>query len=393
MTEYRSLEDDSSQFFSIRKKTAVTVVLLSILSLFLASYILIQKGLWIGFVEPPAPAPPLSSELVSRFTELEEKLNKTISDVNEVFTLKEKLDKQQPTPKNPNLVGAGKGGQFLPLKPLNLSEEEYETNTSLSHLELAIQKINSSIPFLKKYLMLAMYFQNNLPDGVPLLGEYALSSGYGERKDPFTGLDAFHSGVDFAAALGTPIVSISNGRITKIGSLFDLHGYGKYIEITHDNGVVSKYGHLGDIYVSEKQTVKKGELIALVGNTGRSTGPHLHFEVHLQSKAVDPMGIISPLRVKPNPVAMAAIDTEIKGRCAGLLLIVKDENAPLMKECLATAGKRANDLLIARQSTLMPRGPSKGRYHLEDICSYVDSDGKLQIGNDKDCRSSANKEN
>jgi len=167
MTEYRSLEDDSSQFFSIRKKTAVTVVLLSILSLFLASYILIQKGLWIGFVEPPAPAPPLSSELVSRFTELEEKLNKTISDVNEVFTLKEKLDKQQPTPKNPNLVGAGKGGQFLPLKPLNLSEEEYETNTSLSHLELAIQKINSSTPFLKKYLMLAMYFQNNLPDGGP----------------------------------------------------------------------------------------------------------------------------------------------------------------------------------------------------------------------------------
>ena len=70
MTEYRSLEDDSSQFFSIRKKTAIAIVLLSILSLCLASYILIQKGLWIGFVEPPTPAPPLSSELISRFTEL-----------------------------------------------------------------------------------------------------------------------------------------------------------------------------------------------------------------------------------------------------------------------------------------------------------------------------------
>lgn len=111
------------------------------------------------------------------------------------------------------------------------------------------------------------------------------SSGFGNRTDPFTRGKAFHSGLDFPAPTGTTVLSAGYGKVTFVG---EKSGYGKLVEITHGAGLVTRYGHLSAFLVKEGQTVNTGSPIAKVGSTGRSTGPHLHFEVRRKDSAIDP---------------------------------------------------------------------------------------------------------
>ncbi|MEO6395434.1 MAG: M23 family metallopeptidase [Devosia sp.] len=111
------------------------------------------------------------------------------------------------------------------------------------------------------------------------------SSTFGNRVDPFTKRKAFHSGLDFAAPWGSTVLSAGYGKVTFVGTM---SGYGNAVEITHGNGLVTRYGHLSSFLVKEGQTVETGTPIAKVGSTGRSTGPHLHFEVRRADNAVDP---------------------------------------------------------------------------------------------------------
>lgn len=112
-----------------------------------------------------------------------------------------------------------------------------------------------------------------------------ISSGFGNRKDPFTGGRAFHAGIDFPAPKGTTVMSAGYGKVTFVGQK---SGYGNVVEVTHSAGLVTRYGHLSAFLVKEGQVVNAGTPIARVGSTGRSTGPHLHFEVRSKDKAVDP---------------------------------------------------------------------------------------------------------
>lgn len=112
-----------------------------------------------------------------------------------------------------------------------------------------------------------------------------ISSDYGFRKDPFTGQGAFHSGIDFPAPSGTPVTSAARGIVSFVGWK---DGYGRVVEITHQSGLVSRYPHLSKALVAEGDEVEADAKIALVGSTGRSTGPHLHFELRQGDKAVDP---------------------------------------------------------------------------------------------------------
>jgi len=116
-----------------------------------------------------------------------------------------------------------------------------------------------------------------------------MSSGFGYRVSPFTGQKEFHRGIDLATRMGAPIVAPADGMISSITSD---HGYGRIFTINHGYGVVTKYAHLKKALVKKGQYVKRGETIALVGNTGRSTGPHLHYEVHLNKVTVDPLRYI-----------------------------------------------------------------------------------------------------
>lgn len=119
----------------------------------------------------------------------------------------------------------------------------------------------------------------------PLDSYNRISSTFGNRKDPFTGGRAFHAGIDFSAPRGTTVLSAGSGKVTFVG---ERSGYGNVVEVTHSSGLLTRYGHLSAFLVTEGQLVSTGTPIAKVGSTGRSTGPHLHFEVRRKDDAVDP---------------------------------------------------------------------------------------------------------
>jgi murein DD-endopeptidase MepM/ murein hydrolase activator NlpD len=112
-----------------------------------------------------------------------------------------------------------------------------------------------------------------------------MSSGFGYRHDPFTGAGAMHNGLDFKGPAGTAILAAADGTVTAAGGQ---SGYGNTIEITHANGLVTRYAHLSGFNVSLGQAVKRGIQIGRMGSTGRSTGSHLHFEVRLNGQAINP---------------------------------------------------------------------------------------------------------
>lgn len=125
-------------------------------------------------------------------------------------------------------------------------------------------------------------------DGIPQVVPASarnITSGFGYRRDPFNGHAAMHAGLDFKGAVGSPIFAAAEGRVTFAGWK---SGYGQAIEITHGNGMLTRYAHLSRIGVKVGQDVDAGDTIGGLGNTGRSTGPHLHFEVRINDRAVNP---------------------------------------------------------------------------------------------------------
>jgi murein DD-endopeptidase MepM/ murein hydrolase activator NlpD len=123
------------------------------------------------------------------------------------------------------------------------------------------------------------------PEGRPVTSGY-VSSEFGNRTDPFTGRRAFHKGVDFAGREGAEVVAVASGVVIWSG---ERYGYGQLVEINHGNGYVTRYAHNVDNLVAVGDTVRRGQVIARMGETGRATGPNLHFEVLLNDRPVDPL--------------------------------------------------------------------------------------------------------
>jgi murein DD-endopeptidase MepM/ murein hydrolase activator NlpD len=133
--------------------------------------------------------------------------------------------------------------------------------------------------------------QMRLPTRLPIAGA-ELTSSFGNRADPFTHANAFHAGLDFAADSGTPIASAAGGTVAFAGFKRD---YGWVVEIDHGNGLLTRYAHASELLVKAGQVVAPGDRIAMVGSTGRSTGPHLHFEVLRGGGHVDPKRYLAGL--------------------------------------------------------------------------------------------------
>lgn len=165
---------------------------------------------------------------------------------------------------------AAVGGPFVPAPVVESGAFErqlYRINIARAHVERLMRTLN------------------NVPVRKPINGEIDLSSGFGLRMDPFVRAMAMHTGVDFRSNTGDPVRATANGTVTVAGWN---GGYGKMVEIDHGNGISTRYGHLSEILVKPGQAVRNGQLVGRVGSTGRSTGPHLHYETRVEGEAVNP---------------------------------------------------------------------------------------------------------
>ena len=166
---------------------------------------------------------------------------------------------------------AAMGGPFVPVKlPSDagaFDRQLYRINISRAQVE-RLNRTLALVPYRK-----------------PVVGEVEFTSGFGVRVDPFLGRPAMHTGLDFRAATGDPVRATANGKVASSGWA---GGYGRMVEIDHGNGLSTRYGHLSEINVKVGDVVKIGQVIGAVGSTGRSTGPHLHYETRIDGEAVDP---------------------------------------------------------------------------------------------------------
>jgi murein DD-endopeptidase MepM/ murein hydrolase activator NlpD len=166
---------------------------------------------------------------------------------------------------------AAVGGPFVPLT-LRKDAGAFERQLYRIHIARAnVEKLTRTL--------------GAVPVRKPIMGDIDLSSGFGVRSDPFLGRPALHSGLDFRSSTGDPVRATATGVVETAGWS---GGYGKLVEIDHGNGFSTRYGHMSEISVKVGQQIKIGQIIGRVGSTGRSTGPHLHYETRIDGDAVDP---------------------------------------------------------------------------------------------------------
>jgi murein DD-endopeptidase MepM/ murein hydrolase activator NlpD len=160
---------------------------------------------------------------------------------------------------------------------------------TFDQLEYTLKDRSEKLTAMESMLINRTLQEQTSPEGKPSLGGY-LTSVFGYRTDPMSGNREFHEGLDFAGRQGTPVVAVAAGIITWSGMRY---GFGNMIEISHGNGYITRYAHNNKNLVGVGEKVERGEVIATMGNTGRSTGTHVHFEVIYNGRHVDPRKYLS----------------------------------------------------------------------------------------------------
>lgn len=163
---------------------------------------------------------------------------------------------------------------------------------SLDRLQKSLGDRERQMRVLEDLLLASRLEREIRPSGWPIDSGY-ITSGYGSRTDPFTGLRTTHPGIDFAAAEGSQVHAVASGIVTEAATA---NGYGELIEINHGNGYRTRYGHNSKLLVKIGDRVIRGQPIALIGSTGRSTGPHVHFELVMNGNTVNPAQYLDATR-------------------------------------------------------------------------------------------------
>ena len=177
-----------------------------------------------------------------------------------------------------------------PMAPLALTEAQTVSGIDAEFLELSatLTDRETQLDVLAGLLFDQKTHAESVPSGRPVTAGW-LSSHFGSRTDPFSGRKAWHQGIDFAGREGADVIAVASGVVSWSG---DRSGYGTMIEVAHGDGLVTRYAHNQKNLVEVGDLVRKGESIALMGNSGRSTGPHVHFEVYKHGRPVDPSSYI-----------------------------------------------------------------------------------------------------
>ena len=163
-----------------------------------------------------------------------------------------------------------------------------DLTTMLSDLEERMAQRSAQLSALESVILARELREQIMPEGRPVIRGF-ISSYFGERQDPFTGHEAFHRGVDFAGDYGDQVVAVAAGVVTYAG---EKSGFGHVVEVAHGDGYTTRYGHNQSNVVAVGDTVARGQMLAKMGSTGRSTGPHVHFEVLRDGSRVNPLSFV-----------------------------------------------------------------------------------------------------
>lgn len=187
--------------------------------------------------------------------------------------------KQLLKPASAASAAGGQGGPYVPPQAISLEQ----LNDLIDSLDLATDQRTDLFTMIESRLLESRLKSLMVPNSAPVRGP--VGSGFGFRSDPFSGRTALHTGLDFPTDIGTPVLAAAGGMVL----LTETHpAYGNLVEIDHGNGLVTRYAHNSKMQVKAGDIVRRGQQIAEVGTTGRSTGPHLHFEVLVDGVPQDP---------------------------------------------------------------------------------------------------------
>ena len=249
----------------------------------------------LGGVTTEAEQLKMESLYRQNLRQLQASLNQTVQDVKKLEELKNRfmslatpagLKDRSPATQN------AKGGPFvLPSAAQNLMVQIFKQplHSELQQTAEQVQSVNQLLTAQQLIWEQHLNWLQTLPIGLPIQNDFRLTSGYGLRHDPFTGGLAMHEGVDFSAEIGTPVVAPAKGRVVR--SEWDTT-YGNVIEVQHAENFMTRYAHLNKRLVSENANVQSGTPIGNVGSTGRSTGPHLHYEIFQNGRVLNPLTVL-----------------------------------------------------------------------------------------------------
>lgn len=177
-------------------------------------------------------------------------------------------------------------GQGGPMKLLpGWGRSPWRLDQQLERSLLQVQRYDQSMAQMQAQWAQSLRRMDGVPTQLPLAGEFLLTSAYGFRPDPFTRLPSLHEGIDLVAPVGTPVLATAAGQVIRAEYV---GAYGNLVELAHEEGFVTRYAHLASIRVRPGDQVAQHAWVGNLGNTGRSTGPHLHYEVLFQGRSMHP---------------------------------------------------------------------------------------------------------
>lgn len=190
--------------------------------------------------------------------------------------------------KKENSFSSGVGGQYLPLNSI----KSKSTLAQLSHVSKNIKMLNSQLDQSLGQTRDYLNWLKSRPIIAPIHGSFSLASMFGVRIDPFRFTPSFHAGLDFSSTQGTPFYATAKGKVIEAGWH---EGYGNQVLIDHGGGYKTRYAHANKLYVKKGMIVDQNTLLGAIGSTGRSTGPHLHYEVIKSGVKIDPAKMLRGL--------------------------------------------------------------------------------------------------
>ena len=217
---------------------------------------------------------------------LRQTLNTTVQEIRQLETLKNRF-MEVATPTNLrdkySKKEEARGGPWV--APRFQNNASRDLNQDFSSAIEEFKQTQAAVKNLTLNWSAQLSWLHALPTGIPMGKDYRVTSGFGIRNDPFTGQLAMHEGLDFVADIGSPIIATAAGTVTR--SAWDA-SYGNVVEVSHIEGFITRYAHLSKRLVEVGQKVQRGDTIAQLGSTGRSTGPHLHYEVIRNDRVLNP---------------------------------------------------------------------------------------------------------